>query len=225
LVIVHPNEVDKLLIPLPIQKLWGVGPVTAEKLKRTGIHQVGDLRRHSPESLNRLFGNETDRFKRLAHGLDDRPVVPDRQAKSIGNERTFGSNLTDPETVRVVLFDEVEQVGSRLRKHGLFARTVSLKIRFGDFQTISRSTTLEDCTDGTADLWKAATALFDQWCQKDFQPVRLIGMSASQLSNGPGQLPLFTDPANHQQKKVDAITDQINARFGSKTIRRGGGLK
>jgi DNA polymerase-4 len=224
LVIVRPQDVDALLIPMPIQKLWGVGPVTAEKLKRAGIHQVGDLRKHSPEGLQRLFGNETDRFKRLAHGLDDRPVVPDRQAKSIGQERTFGIDLAEPDAVRSVLFEQVEQVSTRLRKHGLFAGTVSLKIRFGDFQTISRSTSLEDSTSGTRDLWKTASALFDHWCQKDFQPVRLIGMSASQLTAGPGQLSLFADPANEQQKKVDAITDQINARFGSKTIRRGGGL-
>jgi len=171
-----------------------------------------------------LFGNEADRFWRLAHGIDDRPVIPDRMAKSIGQEQTFGVDVADPADVRRVLFEQVEQVGRRLRQHRLYARTVSLKIRFGDFETISRSTTFENSTNGTAELWKPASELFDKWCE-GFRPVRLIGMSATQLTTGPKQMNLFVDPQNERQKKVDAVADQITAKFGNKAIRRGEGME
>jgi nucleotidyltransferase/DNA polymerase involved in DNA repair len=225
LVIVAPGEIDALLIPLPINKLWGVGPVTADKLRGMGIHKVGDIRARSPADLQKLFGNEADRYHRLAHGIDDRPVVPDREAKSIGHEQTFSTNLTEPADVRRVLFEQVEQVGRRLRQHGLHARTVSLKIRYGDFETISRSATVENPTNGTADLWTAAATLFDKWCEAGFRPVRLVGMSTSQLTAGDGQLPLFPDPLAERQKKVDGIADTITKKFGNGAIRRAEGLQ
>ena len=225
LVIVKPADIDALLINLPINKLWGVGPVTAAKLQSAGIHKVGDLRNQSSERLAKLFGHESDRFLQLANGLDDRPVVPDREAKSIGQEQTFGVDVINPADVRRVLFEQVEQVGRRLRRQGLSARTVSLKIRFGEFETISRSTTIENATHGTNELWQAASSLFDKWANASFQPVRLIGMSTSQLNTGPAQLPLFADPQQELQKKVDAVADQITSKFGTNAIRRGEGLK
>jgi DNA polymerase IV len=224
LVVIEPDAVDQLLISLPINKLWGIGPVTADKLQRAGIHRVGDLRKYTPEGLEKLLGRDAERFLRLANGIDDRPVVPDREAKSIGQEQTFGVDVADAADVRRVLFEQVEQVGRRLRQHGLSARTVSLKIRYGEFETISRSTTLSDATAGTNDLWQAANTLFDQWCAGSFRPVRLIGMTAAQLSAGPSQLPLFVDPAGERQKRVDAVADKITQKFGNKAIRRGGGL-
>jgi DNA polymerase-4 len=224
LVVVRPDEVDSLLISLPVNKLWGVGPVMAGKMTQFGIRTVGDVRKHSAETLERMFGQDAGRLLRLAHGVDDRPVVPDREAKSIGQEHTFGVDVIDPADVRRVLFEQVEQVGRRLRRHGLFARTVSLKIRYGEFETITRSMTLKDATDGTSDIWSAASALFDKWCEKSFRPVRLIGASTSQLSHGPAQMSLFVDPQNEQKKKLDAVADKITAKFGAAAIRRGGGL-
>jgi DNA polymerase-4 len=224
LVIVKPGDIDALLISLPINKLWGVGPVTAGKLQSAGIHKVGDLRIQSSDRLAKLFGHESNRFLRLANGLDDRPVVPDREAKSIGQEQTFGVDVAKAADVRRVLFEQVEQVGRRLRQHGLCARTISLKIRFGEFETISRSSTIETATNGTNELWHAASALFDKWANATFQPVRLIGMSTSQLTTGPAQLPLFADPQHERQKKVDAVADQITSKFGTRAIRRGEGL-
>ena len=224
LAIVRPEDVDPLLIPLPIKRLWGVGPVTAGRLERVGIHRVGDLRKQPLEWLRSLLGSDAERFVRLAHGQDDRPVVSDREAKSIGQEQTFGVDVAAPGDVRRVLFEQVEEVARRLRKHGLSARTVSLKIRYGEFETVTRSATLDSATDGTTELWHAASTLFDQWCTAGFQPVRLIGASASQLSSGPVQLNLFEDPANERHKKVDVVADQIAAKFGANAIRRGGGL-
>lgn len=224
LVVVRPTDVDRLLLPLPVNKLWGIGPVTAEKLKNAGIHKVGDLRKHPAEALERWFGRDADWFLRLAHGIDDRPVVPDREAKSIGQEQTFGVDVAVPADVRLVLFEQVEQVARRLRKHRLCARTISLKLRYGDFETITRSATLENSTDVTAQLWLAASGLFDKWCKAGFRPIRLIGMSATQLSHGESQMTLFLDSKNERSKKVDAVADRITAKFGTKAIRRGGGL-
>jgi DNA polymerase-4 len=224
LVVVRPAEIDSLLVSLPVNKLWGIGPVTARKLAQHGIQKIGDLRKHSVQTLERLLGHDAARFLRLAHGIDLRAVVPDREAKSIGQEQTFGVDVADAGEVRRVLFEQVEQVGRRLRKHTLSARTVSLKIRYGEFETISRSRTLPAPTDITGDLWKAAGSLFDTWCEKSFRPVRLIGASTSQLTHGPSQMTLFVDPQDVQKKKLDAVADQITAKFGAAAIRRGGGL-
>jgi len=224
LMIVRHDEIASLLATLPINKLWGVGPVTARKLQSIGIHQVGDIQKQSPQQLSKLFGQEADRFLRLANGLDDRPVVPDREAKSIGQEQTFGVDVTNPADVRRVLFEQVEQVGRRLRQHGLFARTISLKIRYGEFETISRSATIEYASNGTQELWNIASGLFDNWSSEHFRPVRLIGMSATQFSNGPAQLPLFADPKTERQHKVDAVADHITSKFGTRALKRGEGL-
>jgi DNA polymerase-4 len=224
LVMVRDEDVDSLLISLPITKLWGVGKVTGDKLKEFGIHTVGDLRTRSPEILKAALGGETDRFVRLAHGIDPRPVISDREAKSIGQEQTFGKDLTHPDDVRPVLFEQVEEVGRRLRKHELYARAVSLKIRFGNFETVTRSTTLKEPTCASATLWQSARELFDIWCRENFRPVRLIGASAQSLSSGDPQLTLFTDPSKERQKKVDQLADQIARKFGSNAIKRGGGI-
>ncbi|MDB5298570.1 MAG: dinB [Phycisphaerales bacterium] len=224
LVVVRAGDVDALLPPLPVTKLWGVGPATAERLRLVGVRTIGDLRKRSLDVLNKLVGGDADRLLRLAHGLDDRPVVCDREAKSIGQEQTFGVDVSAPDEIRRVLFEQVEQVGRRLRKHALSARCVSLKIRYGDFETISRSTTLKEATSGTAGLWAAACGLFDAWAAQSFRPVRLIGVSAAQLSSHGAQMSLFANPADEKQKRVDAVADRITAKFGASAIRRGRGL-
>jgi DNA polymerase-4 len=175
------------------------------------------LRDKSEAWLRQFFGTEADHYHRLARGLDERPVVADHDAKSIGHEQTFGEDLADPAEVRPVLLDQVEQVGARLRRHGLVAGGVSLKIRYGNFQTISRSATLPRATDATSELWGVARTLFDQW---PFQPVRLIGASAERLSRGRGQLDLFADPEHDRRRKLDEVADRINSRFGKRSIRR-----
>ena len=217
--VIRAEDVDRILPPLPVTKIWGVGKATAERMRTYGIRTIGDLRQKPEAWLRQFFGSEADRYWRLSRGLDERPVVTDENAKSIGHEQTFETDVADPEEIRRVMLDQVEQVAARLRRHGMLARGVSLKIRFGDFQTVSRSTTLPRPTDATADLWEAARGVFDHW---PFQPVRLIGFTAERLTRGPGQMDLFVDREHERQKKLDAVSDQINRRFGKRSIRRGG---
>ena len=219
LTIIRPEDVDRVLPPLPVTRLWGIGRATAARLEPLGVRTIGDLRRRPMEWLREHFGSEAQRYHDLARGMDDRPVVPDGEAKSISHEQTFEVDVGDCEEVRRVLLGQAEQVARRVRKHGLRARGVSVKIRYGDFQTVTRSATLAGATDSTAELWRAARGLFDKWA---FQPVRLIGLAAERLTAGGAQLPLFADPAADRQRKLDAVTDQINEKFGSRGIRRGG---
>lgn len=219
LTVIKPQEVDSVLGPLPVTKLWGIGPATAGKLEPLGIKTIGDLRQQPLGWLSQYFGAEAQWYYDLARGIDDRPVLADHQTKSVGHEQTFEQDMNDPDEVRRVLLDQVEQVARRLRKHGLEARSVCLKIRFGNFETISRSVTLPAATSITSELWQAARKIFDQW---SFRPVRLIGITSERLTTGGKQANLFTDPLREKQKQIDGLTDKINQKFGSQKLRRGG---
>lgn len=219
LTVIEPDNVQAVLDALPIGELWGVGRVTAGRLKGLGVRTVGDLRERSEGWLARQFGHEAERYWQLARGIDDRPVTPDRQAKSIGQEQTFQADLAEADEVRGVLLGQVEQVGYRLRRGGLLARGVTVKIRYGDFQTVTRSATFEHPTDATAELWTAAKALFDAW---PFQPVRLIGATATRLTATRGQMSLFGGKPSARQHDLDAATDAIIAKYGQGSIRRAG---
>jgi DNA polymerase-4 len=221
LTVIGTDDVDRVLPPLPISKLWGVGPKTAARLEGYGIHTFGDVRRYTPERLTRLCGVDGEHLHRLAHGLDDRDVTPDSAAKSIGQEETFETDVHDPEEIRSVLLGQVEHVGARLRRHKLRASGVTLKIRYGAFKTITRSATLSAPTDATSELISAAQSIYGAWVKTSFQPVRLIGMTATRLSGEGGQMDLFTDPGRERLRKLDTALDRINARFGKQSIRRG----
>jgi DNA polymerase IV len=225
LTVVPPQDVDALLAPMPVGRIYGIGPKTAARLEGLGIRTIGDLRKVDPEVLERRIGTDAGHYRRLAFGLDDRPVVPDHDAKSIGQEETFGTDLPDPADVREVMLEQAEQVAARLRRHGLRSVTVTVKIRFGDFQTITRRTTLPQATDSTSEIWEAARLLFDQWAQTHYRPVRLIGVSAGGLCRPDGQLDLFADPQAERQRRLDAAVDSINRRFGKGVIHRSPGRR
>ena len=157
--VVQPGEVQAFLDPLPVGRLWGVGKVTGQVFDRLGIRTIGQLRQLPIESLNDLFGSSGEHYWRLAHGMDDRQVVPDREAKSISHETTFAEDIADRDVLRAWLTELAEQVARRLRRHALKGRTVELKVRFADFQTITRSLTLPEPTNITQELLQAGAEL------------------------------------------------------------------
>jgi len=225
LTVIRAEDVDRVLLPLAIGKIWGIGPKTAKKLEGLNIRTIGDLRKLSIEWLTERFGSDAAHFQRLARGEDDREVTPDRQAKSIGQETTFGVDLADRDELRRMLFGQAEQVARRLRKAGVRAKSVWVKIRFGDFKTITRQMTLDEASDVTTTLYDVACGLFDAWASESFSPVRLIGMAGKNLVEGAGQLSLFPDPGVKRQEKVDHLVDRINSKLGKSSIRRGGGME
>lgn len=222
LVVVAPDEVQAFLDPLPIGRLWGVGKATQPRFAALGVQTFADVRRMSEAQLKGVFGEAGTRFYALVRGLDDRPVVPDREAKSISHETTFASDIADVETLRHILLHQMEHVAGRLRRHGLLARTVTLKVRSAEFVTLTRRMTLDQSTDCTEMLWQAVAQLFDTWArQPRRRPVRLLGAGVAQLSDGSGrQLALFENADETRQRRLDHTVDEIRARFGAAAIAR-----
>jgi DNA polymerase-4 len=215
------REVESILPTLPVTRIWGVGPKAAARLAGYAIHTIGDLRKADPAFLLARFGVDVHRLIELAHGRDERKVVTDREAKSIGNENTFFENLESKSAVLHELLDEMEHVAQRLRRAGKKARTVTVKIRTADFKTVSRSTTLQTATDVTAELWEAAQGCFQAWAERQFAPVRLIGVQVKDLVEPVGaQMQLFDLPGREKQARVDGATDRIRDKFGKDAIKR-----
>ena len=221
LTVIMREDVDRVLPPLAVTKIWGIGPKTAKRLDGMAIRTIGDLRRASDVTLKRLLGDDFERVRSLAHGIDARIVVTDSDAKQISQENTFRVNIAEAEIVRGELHEQTQQVARRLRKHHLKAGGVTVKIRFGEFQTITRSRALDEPTDRTDLLWQTTRDVFNTWARSAFQPVRLIGMAARSLSSSGEQLPLFADPQNEKHQRLDKTVDAIVNRFGSGAVRRG----
>lgn len=213
------DSVRATLDPLPVSRLAGVGPAAEKSLHRLGVRTIRDLHALPKEVLRSRFDDFGEHLWNLARGLDDRPVHTDREAKSISHEHTFAQDLADADAVRAVLADEGEQVARRLRKHGRFARTVTVKIRFGDFETVTRSATLEAATDRTDAIVTAARALFDEWA-RSFRPVRLIGVGVSNLTESAGQAGLFDAGDGERKRAVDQAADLIAEKFGKRAVQR-----
>jgi DNA polymerase-4 len=222
LTIIGPEDVDRILPPLAVTRMWGVGPKTGERLARHGINTFADLRAAGEKWMKQKFGSSGAHYFALAHGLDKRAVTPDASARSIGHEQTFGVNLIHLDEIRQFLLGQVEQVAARVRRHGRRAGCVVVKIRFGDFQTITRSQTLAEPTDETSVLWSAARELLESWATKSFSPVRLIGVHATSFADSNQQLSLFSDKSSEKRRRVDRAVDAINEKLGDTRISRGG---
>jgi DNA polymerase-4 len=224
-VVVEAGQVQAFLDPLPVGRIWGVGKVTGQVFDRLGIRTIGQLRQLSVETLKREFGSSGEHYWKLAHGIDDRRVVPDREAKSISHETTFPEDIRDVEVLRSCLVELVEQVARRLRRHGLRGRAVELKVRFADFQTITRSRTLSEPTDITQELLGAGIELLTKKLPAQHLPVRLLGFGVHDLAGaGEVQGNLFGEPEKDKQRQLDRVADEIAAKFGKAAIRRGAGL-
>ncbi len=229
-VFVVRNE-DELafLHPRPVSDLWGVGPRTAERLARYGIATIGDLARIDPAHLVGLVGNAAGRqLHQLAWAHDDRPVVAGRPVKSVSHEETFAVDRRDPEQLRLEVVRMADSVSSRLRAASLAGRTVTVKLRYGDFRTITRSHSLRRPVVSSAELVKIATALLSGI---EVHPgIRLLGVGVSSLeerAGGPGeQLALFETATNADlqsratsaRSDLDAAVDSIRERYGSASV-------
>ena len=224
-VIVEAGEVQAFLDPLPVGRLWGVGKVTGQVFERLAIRTIGQLRQMPIDTLNAMFGSSGEHYWRLAHGIDERRVVPDREAKSISNETTFAEDISDMEILRMWLVELVEQVGRRLRRHDIKGRTVELKVRFADFKTISRSLTLTEPTNTTQELLDTGVELLTKRLPAQHLSVRLLGFGVNNLDDsGTSQQQLFDEPDRDRHRELDRVADQITAKFGKLAIRRGARL-
>jgi DNA polymerase-4 len=220
LTVIPPDGIAERLAPLPIERIWGVGPVAAGTLRRHGISVFRDLQRADEAELAALLGEAGPQWRRLAWGLDDRPVRVDHEAVTVGHERTFGEDLRRPDQVEAELLGLAEHVAERLRRKELLARRITVKIRFGDFRTITRARTLPEPTDRSDLVRETARAIFRAWASGAFEPVRLIGCSAGGLVAGEPQLGLFDGAAQAKARTVDRVADAIRARFGGDAIGR-----
>lgn len=224
-VVVEPDRVQAFLDPLPIGRLWGVGKVTSKEFDRLGIRTIGQLGQLPVNVLTDLFGAAGEHYWRLARGLDERRVVPDREAKSISHETTFASDIADLEVLRAWMLELAEQVGRRLRRHKLKGRTVELKVRFADFRTITRSITLAEPTCITQELCQAGVELLSTRLPASHVPVRLLGFGVSGLSSSPSQSLLFDEGERQKHRQLDKLADSIQERFGRSALARGSGLE
>lgn len=210
--VVPADGVMAYLDPLPVGRLWGVGAKTGEILSRLAIHTVGDLGRTPVSILTRLLGEQNARhLSALAHGIDDRVVVPYEAPKSVGHEETFERDLDDPEDILRELLALSGRVGSRLRDEGYRARTVTLKARLATFTTLTRSRTLSDATDVGADLYRTVGELFAALPGARHR-IRLLGVQATGLVPcGAEQMALYR---GDRWSDVERAVDRIEARFG-----------
>jgi len=221
-VIVPPDKVADFLTPLPVGRLWGVGAKSEKRLHSLGIRTIGQLAALPEQVLIGHFGDAGRHLWQLAHGQDERQVVPDREAKSISTETTFGHDVGDRHILRTWLLDLVDHLGARLRHAGLFARTIELKIRSSDFRTWIRSQALPEATNLTTTLWQSAAALLQRSLSHEMLPVRLLGVGASRLvPEGAVQGQLFDADHRERHQALDRTIDAIRGQFGTEAIRRG----
>jgi DNA polymerase-4 len=220
---VEPGRELEFLHPLPIQSLWGVGPVTFGKLERIGVKTVGDLVVLGRDSLEMALGASTGRHLfELANGIDDRSVSSEREVKSISHEETFSHDITDHASMRVEIVRLADAVASRLRRHGSAARTVHLKIRFSDFENITRSVTPSSPLSSAPAIVRAlddAVAALDP-----SRGIRLIGVGVSGFVEPVEQLSLLDDAGetavdtDRNWAPASSAVDRIRDKFGRDAI-------
>jgi len=221
-VVITEQNKQHILDPLPVSRIWGIGKVTTQLFNSKGIHTIEQLRKTPLPVLKSILGNQAEEVLKLAQGIDNREVESSREAKSISAEETFADDIIDEETLLNVLFHQVEQVSHRLRADGLEGKTITLRIRYKDFRTITRSHTMSAFTNTTKLLQESAIVVFEEWYKKSAAKIRLLGFGVSNLhAEGSGQQLLFSDPNNKKQKTIDAVFDKIRGKYGDDALTRG----
>ena len=220
LLVVPEAEVVGFLHQLPVGALWGVGDRTEEALQRLGLHTVADIAHTPVDTLRRALGdNAGPALYALAWGRDSRPVMPTRRERSIGADETFSFDVDDPAYIRRELLKLSDRTAARVRAAGMVGRTISIKVRFSDFTTITRSRTLRDPTDVSRDIYATALALFDGLGLQRAR-LRLVGVRVEGLMDS-AQAPVqgLLDEPEHGWRDVDRAVDQASARFGAGAVR------
>ena len=217
LVVIHPDTMQERLAPLPIERMWGIGPRGAEAMHRLGIATFGELAAADSDRLKSAIGSGAASLQRLARGGDARPVVIGRAPKSVGNETTFSHDVEDEQIIHATLVSLTDKVAGRLRRHGLKARVVTLKLRYAPFRTLTRRRTLDEPTWATARLLEAVLNLYEERAPDRGAPMRLVGVSTSGFS---AQAVLFEEPDAPRNRAVDAAVDAVRERFGSTAVKR-----
>jgi len=220
--VVPPGDEAVFLAPLPATALWGVGPKTAEKLAALGLRTIGAIAAWPTADLIRRFGQHGEDLARHARGIDDRPIITERAAKSISQETTFARDVSDQATLERTLREQASEIARNLYRKGLMGTTVKLKIRWPDFTTPTRQLTLRGPTAEAEEIADAALRLFRQIWPRG-QAVRLIGVGVSGLGAPPRQLSLWDMPTPEEQarhERVRAALAAIQSRFGAGALRR-----
>ena len=217
MLVVPADRTLEFLHPLPVSALWGVGKVTEESLTRLGLRTVGDVAAMPTDALERALGPAlAAKLAHLSMGIDARDVVTGREEKSIGHEVTFGYDLTDLEQLRRELLRLSDDVAVRLRRAGVVGRTVVLKLRYGDFRTVTRSRTLGEPTDVARRIYDEASAALGELAG-DGARIRLIGVRAEQLRPS-GSGAMLWDP-DEEWREAERTIDEVTARFGRGAVR------
>ncbi len=220
-----PEQIDQVLLPLPVSQLWGVGRVTAERLKKWGWSTVRQLRHVPRDDLERLLGQAGAKLYLLARGIDERQVKGGKEVKSVGHEDTYGSDLVDLKVIRRELLGLAERVAARLRDKQLAGRCICLKVKYADFTVVSRSLTLDGGVNHALDIYRRALELLEK-TEAGRRPLRLLGISLSMLSGESGaQQELFGQDLLEKKRALDEAMDQVRARFGPSKLTRATLLK
>ncbi|MEO8463107.1 MAG: DNA polymerase IV [Chloroflexota bacterium] len=216
LVVVPAGEEAEFLAPLPISRLWGVGPATAAVLSDFGVATIGDLAAMDRAALVRRLGHHGASLVDRAHGIDPAPVDDPGAAKSIGHEHTFDVDTSDPEILERTLLSMAEGVSGRLRSAGLRAATVTVKVRDTSFDTVTRQTTLPEPTDMTEPIWRAALKLARP--EMRGKRIRLLGVTASGFAPRE-QLTLF-EADDPRARRATEAADELRRRYGPRAVTR-----
>lgn len=212
------EDVPKEIWPLPVKELPGVGPHTEKKLKQAGVKTIGQLAKFPKNRIIKMLGSVGESIHEFANGIDTRAIETEQEPKSIGEETTFPKDVYDREKALTTLLELTEQVGCRLRRKKLMGRTVTIKIRFGDFRTITRSRTLEEAVDADGTIYRIARELFLSNCSKP--PWRLVGVQVSNLDKGSyEQVSLFSS-IEKKERQLSKVIDEIRERYGRDAVKR-----
>ncbi|MCI0451981.1 MAG: DNA polymerase IV [Candidatus Latescibacteria bacterium] len=223
-VVFTQDEAEARLALLPASRLWGVGKKTEEALAHANVRTIADVVRAPDALLERIVGSYAARLRLLARGIDDRPVVPDADAKSIGAENTFARDIADADALRAELDVLAERVARRARADDVVGFTVNLKARYADFTTVTRAKTLPDATSDSVVIRDAARELLEKRLGREGRALRLLGVSLSNLAHAEEVTRDLFDAARtntSRNRTLDAVMDALRGRFGANAVRRG----